>query len=241
MAAMSICGQLELFESARHNFEKYAKRFKLYVQANAIEEDKRQSVFLTLFGYETYEILSNMFEKPEEKPLDELVTKLMNHFHPKSSIVAERYRFDCHRQGDLTIIADFVADLHKLEVKCNFKKAALDETLWDRFICGFHIRSWLLTEKDDLTFDCAVELATGLEGAKKHAHLMKGDLSGSKNIEQDSVHRTNIKPQQAPQKPCYRWGEPSCAGDLLFYQCQMSQLRQSGPHRKSLQEQRSWF
>ena len=78
MAAMSICGQLEPFDPARHNFEKYAQRFKLYVQANAIEEDKRQSVFLTL----TYEILSNMFEKPEEKPLDELVTKLTNHFHP---------------------------------------------------------------------------------------------------------------------------------------------------------------
>ena len=204
MAAMSICGQLEPFDPARHNFEKYAKRFKLYVQANTIEEDKRQSVFLTLFGYETYEILSNMFEKPEERPLDELVTKLMNHFHPKSSIVAERYHFDCHRQGDLTTIADFVADLHKLEVKCNFKKAGLDETLRDRFVCEIHIRSRLLTEKDDLTFDCTVELATRLEGAKKHAHLMKGDLSGLKNIEQDSVHHTNIKPQQAPQKPCYR-------------------------------------
>ena len=207
MAAMSICGQLEPFDPARHNFEKYAQRFKLYVQANAIEEDKRQSVFLTLIGYETYEILSNMFEKPEEKPLDELVTKLTNHFHPKSSIVAERYRFGCRRQGDLETIADFVADLRKLAVKCNFKKAALDETLRDRFVCGLRqefIRSRLLTEKDDLTFDRAVELATGLEGAKKHAHLMKGDLSGLKNIEQDSVHHTNIKPQQAPQKPCYR-------------------------------------
>ena len=137
MAAMSICGQLEPFDPARHNFEKHAKRFKLYVQANAIEEDKRQSVFLTLIGYETYEILSNMFEKPEEKPLDELVTtKLTNHFHPKSSIVAERYCFGCRRQGDMETIAEFVAHLRKLAVKCNFKKAELDETLRDRFVCG---------------------------------------------------------------------------------------------------------
>lgn len=100
-----------------------------------------------------------------------------------------------------------MADLRKLAVKCNFKKAALDETLRDRFVCGHRqefIRSRLLTKKDDPTFDCAVELATRLEGAKKHVHLMKGDLSGSKNIEQDSVHHTDIKPQQAPQKPCYR-------------------------------------
>ena len=40
---MSICRELELFDPADHNFEKQAQKFKL---ANAIQNDKRQSVFL---------------------------------------------------------------------------------------------------------------------------------------------------------------------------------------------------
>ena len=63
-----------------------------------------------------------------------------------------------------------------MAARCNFKKGSLDEILRDKFVCGLqheYIRSCLLTEKDNLTFNRSVEIATGLEGAKKHADLMK--------------------------------------------------------------------
>ena len=56
-----------------------------------------------------------------------------------------------------------------------------------KFVCGLqheYIRSRLLTEEDNLTFDRSVEIATGLEGAKKHAHLMQQETK------KEEVHRT---------------------------------------------------
>ena len=133
---MSVYGQLESFDPARHNFERYAQRFEFYVQANGIEEEMKKSVFLILIGYETSEILANMYEQRETQQLEELIGKLTSHFHPKSSVIAERYQFGCRRQGDLETIADYVADLKKLATRCIFKKEALDETLRHRFVCG---------------------------------------------------------------------------------------------------------
>ena len=108
-----------------------------------------------------------MYDDPEAQTFDTLVERLTNHFHPKSSVVAERYKFGCRRQGD------FVADLRSLAARCKFKAAALDETLRDRFVCGLSkefIRSRLLTEQDNLLFDRAVEIAMTLEDARQTAH-----------------------------------------------------------------------
>ena len=60
-----------------------------------------------------------------------------------------------------------MADLRKLAVKYNFKKAALDKTLRDRFVVDFVKNLFGAGYSDDLAFDRAVELATGLEKAKK--------------------------------------------------------------------------
>uniref|UniRef100_A0A1X7SVD4 CCHC-type domain-containing protein n=1 Tax=Amphimedon queenslandica TaxID=400682 RepID=A0A1X7SVD4_AMPQE len=146
-----------------------------------------------------------------------LIGKLTSHFHPQSSIIAERYQFGCRRQGDLETIADYVAELRKLATRCNFKKDTLDETLRDRFVCGLRqefIRSRLLTKKDDLSFSRAVELATGLEGAKKHAHMMEGDLARTKKEQQDGINRTVDK--RPPMKPCYRCGNAHSPSTCRF-------------------------
>ena len=73
--------------------------------------------------------------------------------HCKSSVVAEHYHFGCRRQEDLKTIADFMADLCKVAVKYNFKKAALDETLRDKFVVDFVKNSLGTGYSDDLAFD----------------------------------------------------------------------------------------
>ena len=83
-----------------------------------------------------YDILANVYDEPEAQTFDTLVERLTNHIHPKSSVVAERYKFGCQRQRDSESIADFVADLRSLAARCNFKADALDETLRGRFVCG---------------------------------------------------------------------------------------------------------
>uniref|UniRef100_A0A1X7URJ3 Retrotransposon gag domain-containing protein n=1 Tax=Amphimedon queenslandica TaxID=400682 RepID=A0A1X7URJ3_AMPQE len=142
-------GNLETFNPKRHNFPKYVQWVKLYFTANDIPNAHRKSVFLSALGYETYDILANVFDDSEAQTFDTLVERLTNHFHPKSSVVAEQYKFGYRRQGDSESIADFVADLKSLAACCRFKANALDETLRNRFVCGLSnefIQSRPLTE-----------------------------------------------------------------------------------------------
>uniref|UniRef100_A0A1X7U2S7 Retrotransposon gag domain-containing protein n=1 Tax=Amphimedon queenslandica TaxID=400682 RepID=A0A1X7U2S7_AMPQE len=107
-------GHLETFYPKRHNFPKYVQRVKLYFTANDNLNARRKSVFLSALGYETYDILANVFDDPEAQTFNTLVERLKNHFHPKSSVAAKRYKFGCRRQGDSESTADFVADLRSL-------------------------------------------------------------------------------------------------------------------------------
>ena len=177
MAAL-ISGLLEPFDPS-----KYIQRFELFMKANDIPEERKKSVFLTAIRYDLYEVLSNLFEKLDQETLETLEAELEKHFNSKSSVITERYKFGCRHQKESEIIADFVAELCKLAARCNFKKTSLDETLHDKFLCGLqreYIRSCLLTEEDNLTFNRSVEIATGLEGAKKHAHLMQQETKRRK-------------------------------------------------------------
>ena len=76
-------------------------------------------------------------------------------------------------------------------------------------MCGLqheYIRSRLLTEEDNLTFDRSVEIITRLEGAKKHAHLMQQETK------KEEVHRTtrrqNTFNPRSSTIVCFRCGGP---------------------------------
>ena len=54
---------------------------KLYFKANNITEDSKKAFFfLSALGYETYEILVNIFTNPETEEFDTLGDRLTNHF-----------------------------------------------------------------------------------------------------------------------------------------------------------------
>lgn len=86
---MSVCGQLEPFDPAWHNFARYAQSFKHFITGSGIEDGKKTAVFLTLIGYEAYNILANIHKESELKDLNDLIKELTAHYHPKMSIVAE--------------------------------------------------------------------------------------------------------------------------------------------------------
>ena len=71
--------------------------------------------------YETY-----IFTNPETEDLARWST-LTNHFHSKSPIVAQWYKFGCCRQGDSESLDDFIADLWRPSANCNFKADALEQ------------------------------------------------------------------------------------------------------------------
>ena len=88
-------------------------------------------------------------------------------------------------------------------------------------ICGLtqeYIRSRLLTETDNLSFDRAVEIAISLEGAKLNAQLMKSSIVSHGNHEVHRVGDCSSKPQNHSVVSCYRCGGPHLANKVLVYQ-----------------------
>ena len=67
-------------------------------------------------------LLANLVspDEPDSKTLEELVEVLSKHFQLKTSEFSECYTFHCHCQEPNETIADFIANLKKLIVGCNY-------------------------------------------------------------------------------------------------------------------------
>ena len=60
---------------------------------------------------------------------------LKNYFSPKSSVIAERFKFHGRYQSEDESISRYIVELKKLTSTCDFGPF-LDESLKDRLVCG---------------------------------------------------------------------------------------------------------
>ena len=115
---------------------------------------------------------------PKDKDYDSLADVLKQHFDPKPLVIAERFHFYKRVQSSTESIAEFVADLRRLSIHCEFG-TFLNEALRDRFVCGVedqHIQKKLLAE-DGLTMARALGIAQGMEAAAKNSKELHQDVS----------------------------------------------------------------
>ena len=126
MASVTL-GRVEEFDSSREEWPQHAERLEHFLAANSIAEDeKKRSVFLTVIGAATYEVLRDLVApaKPGTKPLEELLQKLEQHYSPRPSKIVQRFRFHtCFRKPGEAIAA-FIARLRSLSENCTL------EILW---------------------------------------------------------------------------------------------------------------
>ena len=72
---------------------------------------------------------------------------------PKPILIAERFKFHRQNQHESETVAQFVVELKRLALKCEFE-TFLEDALRDRLLCGLksvQIQKKLLAERD-LTF-----------------------------------------------------------------------------------------
>ena len=128
---------------------------ELYFAANYVEKDHEVSTFLSLIRADAYGVLRNMLapDRPKDKSFEALKEILTAHYSPKPILIAERFKFHRRNQLESESIAQFVVELKRLALKCEFG-VFLEEALRDRLVCGLKnvpIQKKLSTEKD-LTF-----------------------------------------------------------------------------------------
>ena len=128
---------------------------ELYFAASHFEADYEVATSLALIWADAYGLLRNLLapELPKDKSFDELKELLVSHYSPKPILIAERYKFHRRNQHESETVAQFVVELKRLALKCEFG-TFLEEALRDRLLCGLksvQIQKKLLAERD-LTF-----------------------------------------------------------------------------------------
>ena len=181
---------------------------QLYFEANTVENDRKVAVLLTVVGARTYETLRSLLApaRPRDKSFDELLGVLKKHFDPKPLVIAECFRFYQRSQKSDESVADFVADLRRLCIKCEFGDF-LNQALRDRFVCGLKtnaIQKKLLTEAD-LTMQKAQEIAQSMESADKSSNDLRGDATSRPTVS-DTVDIATLVKEKEKAKTCYRCG-----------------------------------
>ena len=133
---------------------------------------------------------------------------LQKHYDPQPLVIGERFRFYQRSQKPGEMIADFVADLRRFSIKCEFGEF-MDQALRDRFVCGARseaLQKKLLTEAD-LTIKRAQEIAQSMESADLNAKDLKGDAT--LRVPTDSVNLTTASSSTSSHKKfglCHRCG-----------------------------------
>ena len=194
MALARNYGRLEHFQPDSETITAYLERVDLYFRANDVPNDKKVSVLLNFIGAKTYTLLRNLVAPtaPADKTLAQLKQVLRKHFKPTKIVIAERFNFYHRNQREDESVADYVAELQRLSMDCDFGDF-LKPALRDRLVCGLKNESAqkkLLTEAN-LTFTRAVEIAEGNEAAEASTQeFNKGNPASVRRMTQ----------------PCYRCG-----------------------------------
>ena len=86
----------------------------------------------------TFKLLCSLCapKKPEELPFNQLKDKLDSQYGTKKLVLAERYRFYNCRQREEQSLTDYIAELRRLAIICEWSEEHLEDNLRDKFVMG---------------------------------------------------------------------------------------------------------
>ncbi|XP_037398305.1 uncharacterized protein K02A2.6-like [Pygocentrus nattereri] len=222
----AVIGSVAPFDNATQSWEEYSELLDCFFEANDIKEpERRKAVLLSGVGATTYSLLRNLVspELPKAKTYEQLTAELKKHFNPTPSEIVQRFKFNSRIRKSGESIAEYVAELRKLALHCDYKDA-LSEMLRDRLVCGVNddrMQRRLLSETK-LTFDKALELCQAIESASKDVKEMQGKLAEDTALHarvpktQVGVHKVSADKTQRKFPSCYRCKGQHSAAECKF-------------------------
>jgi hypothetical protein len=169
----ALIGQIQPFQPETDDFEKWVRVFEQFLIANDIDKsgkaDKCRAIFCATLGLSTYTLLEDLIspKRPEALSLDELTTKLQDHFKPAPKALSERFKFGKRTQQQGETVSQYLAELRKLASTCKFT-CCLEERLRDQLIIGLNnaqSQKRLFTEDDDVKLAKVISIALAQESA----------------------------------------------------------------------------
>ena len=170
------------FDSTSELWTDYLARFRTFVTANSIPDNKQAQIFLTNQSNSVYKMLSNLAAQQQpvksiyELTMNDIQTFMAEQFDPKRFVVRERFKFwtDMKRKPGKTI-PELASRIRQDAATCDFQsiKDPLDEALRTKFICSVDNEAVLKTlfklKDDELKFSNAIRVAQEVEEAAKVA------------------------------------------------------------------------
>ena len=194
-------GTIEPFNIQDDNWDEYWETLEQYFIVNDIDDKKLTPTFITLIGKEAFSLLRSLVspKKPSEMKCDDLNKILRNHLQPTPIVIADRYKFYNRNQVENESITDYIAELRREALHCEFEEF-LDDALRDRFVCGLrdhNIRKRLLVER-------TLDLKTALDLAKS----MNKFAAVSQSMERERKTSMYSLKEEKYVRRCYRCNSP---------------------------------
>ena len=206
------------FDSTSELWTDYLARFRTFVTANSIPDNKQAQIFLTNQSNSVYKMLSNLAAQQQpvksihELTMNDIQTFMAEQFDPKRFVVRERFKFwsDMKRKPGETI-PELASRIRQDAATCDFQsiKDPLDEALRTKFICSVDNEAVLKTlfklKNDKLKFSNAIRVAQEVEEAAKVA---KETVHGQPSTSVQKVYHAKSKTSKTQEKKtaCFRCG-----------------------------------
>ena len=206
------------FDSTSELWTDYLARFRTFVTANSIPDNKQAQIFLTNQSNSVYKILSNLAAQQQpvksihELTMNDIQMFMAEQFDPKRFVVRERFKFwsDMKRKPGETI-PELASRIRQDAATCDFQsiKDPLDEALRTKFICSVDNEAVLKTlfklKDDELKFSNAIRVAQEVEEAAKVA---KETVHGQPSTSVQKVYHAKSKTSKTEEEKtaCFRCG-----------------------------------
>ena len=224
--------QVQPFDSTSELWTDYLARFRTFVTANSIPDNKQAQIFLTNQSNSVYKMLSNLAAQQQpvksihELTMNDIQTFMAEQFDPKRFVVRERFKFwsDMKRKPGETI-PELASRIRQDAATCDFQsiKDPLDEALRTKFICSVDNEAVLKTlfklKDDELKFSNAIRVAQEVEEA---ATVAKETVHGQPSTSVQKVYHAKSKTSKTQEKKtaCFRCGNSghfSTKSNVLFH------------------------
>ena len=206
------------FDSTSELWTDYLARFRTFVTANSVPDNKQAQIFLTNQSNSVYKMLSNLAAQQQpvksihELTMNDIQTFMAEQFDSKRFVVRERFKFwsDMKRKPGETI-PELASRIRQDAATCDFQsiKDPLDEALRTKFICSVDNEAVLKTlfklKDDELKFSNAIRVAQEVEEAAKVA---KETVHGQPSTSVQKVYHAKSKTSKTQEKKtaCFRCG-----------------------------------
>ena len=167
----------ESLNSNRDDWNVWSRRFEqwLTLSTYSTSEDaaaKKRAAPCTYIDTTTFKLLCSVCvpKQPEELTFEQLKAKLDTQYSTKKIVLAEQYRFYNYKQREGQSHTDYITELRRLAVTCEWSEEYLGENLHDKFVMGLRnecLLQQLLTQDHKKPLADLLELAGMFEAAER--------------------------------------------------------------------------